>query len=46
MEIQGSVHNLFDEEYEDPDLSGAQELIPGDYPREGISAMIRMSYKF
>ncbi len=46
FEIQGTVHNLFDEEYEDPDTSGAQQLIPGDYPREGISALISLSYRF
>jgi len=46
FEIRGMVHNLFDEEYEDPDLSGAAQSIPGDYPREGISAMIELSYRF
>ncbi len=46
FEIQGTVHNLFDEEYEDPDTSGAQKFIPYDYPREGISALITLSYKF
>jgi outer membrane cobalamin receptor len=46
FEIRGIVHNLFDEEYEDPDLSGAQKLIPYDYPREGISALVEFSYRF
>ncbi len=46
FEIRGMVHNLFDEEYEDPDLSGAQKLIPYDYPREGISALVEFSYRF
>ncbi|MBI5665339.1 MAG: TonB-dependent receptor [Nitrospirae bacterium] len=46
MEIQGTVHNLFDEKYEDPDTSGASQLIPGDFPREGISGMLTASYKF
>lgn len=46
FEIRGMIHNLFDEEYEDPDLSGAQKLIPYDYPREGISAMTEVAYKF
>jgi len=46
LEIQGAVHNLFDENYEDPDTSGASQLIPGDFPREGISGMITASYKF
>ncbi|MBI4824891.1 MAG: TonB-dependent receptor [Nitrospirae bacterium] len=46
LEIQGTVHNLFDEEYEDPDTSGASQLVPGDFPREGISGMITASYKY
>ncbi|MEW6599341.1 MAG: TonB-dependent receptor [Nitrospirota bacterium] len=46
LEIQGTVYNLLDEDYEDPDTSGASQLIPGDYPREGISWMINASYKF
>lgn len=46
FEIRGIVHNLFDEEYEDPDTSGAAQLIPGDYPREGISALVEVSYRF
>ena len=46
LEIQGTVHNLFDEKYADPDTSGAKQYIPGDFPREGISGMITASYKF
>ncbi len=46
FEVRGMVHNLFDTEYEDPDLSGAQKLIPYDYPREGISALLEFSYRF
>ena len=46
LEVRGMIHNLFDEEYEDPDLSGEQKLIPYDYPREGISALIEFSYRF
>jgi len=46
VEIRGMIHNLFDTEYEDPDLSGAQKLIPFDYPREGISALVELSYRF
>ncbi len=46
LEIQGTIHNLFDEKYEDPDISGAAQLISGDFPREGISAMLNVSYKF
>ena len=46
LEIRGMVHNLFDKEYEDPDTSGAQMLIPNDYPRAGISALVEFSYRF
>jgi len=46
LEIQAAIHNLFDEKYEDPDLSGAAQFIPHDYPREGISALLRVSYRF
>ncbi|MEW6602998.1 MAG: TonB-dependent receptor, partial [Nitrospirota bacterium] len=46
LEIQGTVHNLFDEKYEDPDTSGASQLVPGDFPRDGISGIITASYKF
>jgi outer membrane cobalamin receptor len=45
LEIRGSVHNLFDENYYDPDISGAAQYIPDDYPRAGISALLTMSYK-
>jgi len=46
VEIQGTIHNLFDETYKDPDISGASQFIPDDYPREGISALLTVSYKF
>lgn len=46
LEIQAAIHNLFNEKYEDPDLSGAAQFIPHDFPREGISALLRVSYKF
>lgn len=46
LEIKGSVHNLLDKRYRDPDTSGASKLIPNDFPREGISALISISYKF
>lgn len=46
LEVRGMIHNLFDEKYEDPDMSGAQKLIPYDYPREGISALAEISCKF
>jgi iron complex outermembrane receptor protein len=46
LEVQTAIHNLFDEKYEDPDLSGAAQFIPQDYPREGLSALLRVSYRF
>lgn len=46
LEIQATVRNLFDKRYKDPDTSGAANLIPGDYPREGISAFVSASYRF
>jgi outer membrane cobalamin receptor len=46
LEIQGVIHNLFDQDYVDPDTSGAAQLIPNDFPRAGISAMVNVSYKF
>ena len=46
LEIQAAVHNLTDERFRDPDTSGAQQKVPGDFPREGISAFVTASYKF
>jgi iron complex outermembrane receptor protein len=46
LEVQAAIHNLFDENYEDPDTSGALELVPDDFPREGTSVMLSVSYKF
>ncbi|MEW6739193.1 MAG: TonB-dependent receptor plug domain-containing protein [Nitrospirota bacterium] len=46
LEIKGSVHNLFDKRYKDPDTSGSLQRIPNDFPREGISALVTVSYKF
>ncbi|MEW6599340.1 MAG: TonB-dependent receptor [Nitrospirota bacterium] len=46
LEIQGTVHNLLDEDYEDPDVSGASKYVPGDYPREGISGLLSVRYEF
>ena len=46
LEIQATVHNLFDKRYNDPDTSGAAKLVPGDYPREGISGFVTASYRF
>lgn len=46
LEIQATVRNLFDERYKDPDTSGAQNKVPGDFPREGISGFVTASYRF
>jgi iron complex outermembrane receptor protein len=46
LEIQLSLHNLLDNRYKDPDTSGAQQLVPGDFPREGFSALLTGSYRF
>ncbi len=46
LEIQATVRNLFDKNYDDPDTSGALNKVPGDFPREGISAFVTASYRF
>jgi iron complex outermembrane receptor protein len=46
LEIQATIHNLFDQSYKDPDTSGAKNLVPGDFPREGISGFVTASYRF
>ena len=46
LEIQGVIHNLFDQDYVDPDTSGYLQLVPKDYPSGGLSAMLNVSYKF
>lgn len=46
LEIQTTVRNIFDERFRDPDTSGAQQKVPGDFPREGISAFVTAMYKF
>ena len=46
LEVQAVVRNLFDTHYSDPDTSGALQKVPGDFPREGISALVTASYKF
>lgn len=43
LEIKGTVHNLFDNRYKDPDSSG---LVSSDFPRPGIEATIGVTYKF
>lgn len=46
LEFQVAVHNLFDKRYSDPDTSGAANSVPGDFPREGISVLANLLYKF
>lgn len=53
LEIQATVRNLFDRNYKDPDtsggaanLTGTGPKVPGDFPREGISALLTVSYTF
>lgn len=53
LEIQATVRNLFDQRYNDPDTSGGNvnflgtgPKVPGDFPREGISAFVTASYRF
>ncbi len=43
LELRASVYNLLDEEYADPDISGAYQ---GNLPREGISFICEARYKF
>ncbi|MCF6148102.1 MAG: TonB-dependent receptor [Candidatus Kuenenia sp.] len=42
MEIQGSVYNLLDKDYEDP----VPSVIPEDLPRPGRTYFVGLSYKF
>ena len=53
LELQAAIFNLFDERYKDPDTSSnAMNLlkngpkVPGDFPREGMSALVTASYSF
>lgn len=46
MEWQLAIHNLFNKKFQDPDTSGSLNKVPGDFPREGISALLSMTYKF
>ena len=45
LEISGTVRNMLNTRYSDPDTSGALNRIPGDIPREGISGYISLLYK-
>jgi len=46
FEIQLSVFNIFDQDYRDPDTSGAAGLIPNDFPREGRTIWGELRYTF
>lgn len=53
LSVQTTVHNLFDHRYDDPDtsggpvnLAGTGPKVPGDFPREGISWFLTISYGF
>lgn len=53
LEIQATIRNLFDQHYKDPDTSGGAvnlaktaPKVPGDFPREGISGFVTVSYRF
>jgi outer membrane cobalamin receptor len=46
FEIQAAAHNIFNKKYYDPDTSGTQNKAPGDFPREGIAALVTATYKF
>ncbi len=46
FEVQLAVHNLFDKEYFDPDTSGTLQYIPNDFPREGLSAILNLTYQY
>lgn len=43
LEVSGGVNNVLDKTYVDPAPLG---FFPGDYPRPGRSAFIKLSYKF
>lgn len=46
LEMQWTVCNLFDEEYEDPDMSGAAQFVRYDHPRAGFSAIMDVRFRF
>jgi iron complex outermembrane receptor protein len=46
LEVQATIRNIFDQRFKDPDISGAQNKLPGDLPREGISAFVTAAYRF
>ncbi len=43
LEIDVSVHNLFDKEYSSPSPAGT---LPVDYPQPGINFLIDLRYHF
>lgn len=46
FEVRGTVHNLLNRQYKDPDTSGPLQYVPNDFPREGITAMLDVTYAF
>ncbi len=42
LELRLSGHNIFDEKYEDPE----DITVPGDLPRDGVSVMADVTYRF
>jgi outer membrane receptor protein involved in Fe transport len=47
-EVSASGHNLLDEEYAEPSpaFPGVFGGLPGDYPRPGRSAFVKVRYRF
>ena len=43
IELAGSIQNLFDTRYADPSPLGG---LPGDYPRPGRAAFVKLKYRF
>lgn len=46
LEFQLAVNNVLDENYRDPDTSGAAQLIPNDFPRGGRSFFGEVRFTF
>jgi iron complex outermembrane receptor protein len=46
IEAQVAIHDLLNREITDPDTSGAFRFIPGDFPREGLSAVASLRLKW
>jgi iron complex outermembrane receptor protein len=43
IELIGTLHNLFDVDFVDPSPAGG---LPGDYPRPGLAAFLKVRYRF